>query len=87
MVRVPSQVHHREYEHAERFHTVKDAVRKTVDEASPNITFNDRSGFGIIYYVLDGGKDFSGEIIAQAGFVPFIITDSCVEFLFRFGME
>jgi len=52
-------VHHREYEYPERFHTVKDAIRKTVDEATPNITFDDRPGFRIINYVLDGSKDFS----------------------------
>ena len=54
-----SQVHHREYEYPERFHTVKDAIRKTVDEATPNITFDDRLGSRIIDYVLDGGKDFN----------------------------
>jgi len=59
IIRVSSQVHHREYEYPERFRTVKDAIRKTVDEATPNITFDDRPGFRIIDYVLDGGKDFS----------------------------
>jgi hypothetical protein len=87
IVRVSTQVHYREYEYSKRFQAVKDAIRKSVDETTPNIAFDRRPSFGVIDYVLDGGKDLDREIIAEADVVVLIIINSCFEFFFRFGME
>ena len=82
-----AQVHHCEYEYSELLQAIKDAIRETVDETTPNVAFNYWPVFGVVDYVLYGGKDLGGEIIAQAGVAVLIIINSCFEFFFCFGMK
>ncbi len=87
IIRIAMQVHNDQNEQFIGFNRIQNTIRKSPDQATPDIAFQNRPCVRINKRALYRCIYFDGEIITKSGFNLLVVVDRLIKFAFRIGVK